>query len=231
MFGHATGAALSTQNTWCQTPDVLESLDVKDFLQISTETGRRVVADLDALRALAHPQRSAILKLLMSGPPRTATDCAAVVGASPSACSYHLRELQRFGFVERYDSSIDGPVDGRMRRWRASAVGFRLGARPWSDATPEERAVYAAVLGADRVENERLAREFVESVADLPGEWQDAAEFATYELALTANELSELVRQIDDLLRPHRVGVKRRYGKSARTIHVAFDAFPRPDVS
>jgi DNA-binding Lrp family transcriptional regulator len=193
-------------------------------------TGRRVVTDLDAMRALAHPQRSAILKLLMSGPPRTATDCAKVVGASPSACSYHLRELQRFGFVERDDSAAVAPSDGRLRRWRASAVGFTVGARPLSDATPAERAVYAAVLGADRVENERLAREFVESVADLPGEWQDVAEFSTYELALTPAELRELAGKIDDLLRPHRIGVKRRPAKSARTVHITFEAFPRPDA-
>jgi DNA-binding transcriptional ArsR family regulator len=199
------------------------------------ETGRRVVTDLDAMRALAHPQRSAILKLLMAGPPRTATECAAIVRATPSACSYHLRELQRFGFVERDDSPTDAPVDARidarLRRWRAAAVGFTLGARPLSGSTPEERAVFAAVLGADRAENERLAREFVETVTDLPSEWQDAAEFSTYELALTPDELSELARQIDDLLRPHRVGVKRRPAASARTVHIAFDAFPRPDQS
>lgn len=202
---------------------------MKDSLQ-SDAAGRRRVTDLDAMRALGHPQRSAILKFLMSGPPRTATDCAAVVGASPSACSYHLRELERFGFVER-DPATEERVDGRTRRWRATAVGFILGARPVSDATPDERAVYAAVLGADRIENERLAREFVESVSDLPPEWQDAARFSTYELTLTAAELAELTRRIDDLLRPHRVGVKRRPAKSARTVHIALDAFPRPEFS
>jgi len=200
---------------------------VKDSLQI-TDTGRRVVSDLAALRALSHPQRSAILKFLMSGPPRTATDCAAVVGASPSACSYPLRELERFGFVERDGSHGDQTFDGRTRRWRATAVGFTLGGGPLSEATPEERAVFSAVLGADRVENERLAREFVESVADLPHEWQDVAKFSTYELSLTASELDDLAHRIDDLLRPHRVGVKGRTATSARTVHVAFDAFPRP---
>src|SRR5918994_1927325 len=116
---------------------------------------------------------------------------------------------------KRNTPPADAPRDGRERRWRASAIGFTLGARPLSDATPEERAVYAAVLGADRVENERLAREFVESVTELPDEWQDVAEFSTYELALTPAELGELAAKIDDLLRPHRVGVKRRPAKSA----------------
>lgn len=201
---------------------------MKDSLQ-NRLTGRRTVTDLDALRALGHPQRSAILKFLMAGPPRTATDCAVIVGATPSACSYHLRELERFGFVERDDSPSDETIDGRTRRWRATAVGFTLGARPLSGATPEERAVYAAVLGADRIENERLAIEFVETAADLPGEWQDAAEFATYELSLTAAELVDLLREIDDLLRPHRVGIRRQPDNSARAVHIALDAFPRPE--
>jgi hypothetical protein len=56
------------------------------------------------------------------------------------------------------------------------------------------------------------------------------AQFSTYELALTPAELDELGGKIDDLLRPHRVGVKRRPAKSARTVHIAFDAFPRPDA-
>ena len=116
-----------------------------------------------------------------------------------------------------------------MRRWRAAAVGFTLGARPISDATPEERAVFAAVLGADRAENERLAREFVESVADLPGEWQDAAEFSTYELALTPDELHGTGAPDRRALAtpPRRRQAPPR--EAARTVHIAFDAFPRPD--
>ena len=194
-----------------------------------TDTGRRVISDLAALRALAHPERSAILKLLMSGRPRTATECAAVVGASPSACSYHLRQLERFGFVERDDASPEDHTDGRTRHWRAAAVGFSLGRGPMSDSTPAERAVFGAVMQADRIENDRLARQFAERVDELPADWQDAAEFANYELSLTAEELAGLVTAIDDLLRPHRVGVKASATASTRTVHVAIHAFPRTD--
>jgi DNA-binding transcriptional ArsR family regulator len=191
-------------------------------------TGRRVVEDLDALRVLAHPERAAILKLLMSGRPRTATECSGVVGASPSACSYHLRQLERFGFVERDDSES---ADGRMRHWKAAAVGFALGTNPLSDATPTERAVYAAVMGADRIENERLARQFVEHVDELPAEWQDAAIFATFELLLAPDELDRIGRAIDDLLRPHRIGVKPASpaDPDARAVHVTLEMFPRSD--
>jgi DNA-binding transcriptional ArsR family regulator len=193
------------------------------------DTGRRVVTDLAALRALAHPERSAILKLLMSGRSRTATECAAVVGASPSACSYHLRELERFGFVERDEAPREVSVDRRTRRWRAAAVGFSLGPAHQSDATPAQRAVHAAVIGADLVENDRLAREFVAQIDELPATWQDAATFGTYELILTPDELERLSRAVDDLLRPHRVGIKTGDATTSRTVHVVFHAFPRAE--
>jgi len=62
---------------------------------------RRRVTDIDALRTLAHPIRYRILGHLMAVGPQTASECAAVVGETPSNCSYHLRELARFGLVER----------------------------------------------------------------------------------------------------------------------------------
>src|SRR3954452_18174881 len=70
--------------------------------------------DPRALRALAHPARLDILERLNSDGPATATECAEVVGLSPSACSYHLRALARWGLVEEADST-----DRRERRWRS----------------------------------------------------------------------------------------------------------------
>jgi DNA-binding transcriptional ArsR family regulator len=198
--------------------------------EVDPGTGRRSITDIAALKALAHPERATILKLLMAGRPLTATECAAVVGTSPSACSYHMRQLERFGFVERVDAeAVDGPTDGRMRRWRAAAIGFSVGPRPLSGSTPEERAVLAAVVGADRVENDRLAQRFVERLVETDAEWQDAAVFSTYELDLTAAELERLAHRIDDLLRPHRAGAKSRPLRGSRTVHLAFEAFPRAD--
>ena len=142
-------------------------------------SGRRVVTDMRALRVLAHPDRLAILLLLMAGRPRTATECAEVVPASASACSYHLRELERFGFVERAD--VTSSADRRARWWRASAIGFSLGG-PLSEEDVAGRAAFAALRHADAAEHDRLRRSFVERLDELPAEWQDSAEFASYEL-------------------------------------------------
>jgi predicted ArsR family transcriptional regulator len=199
---------------------------VKEVLQ----TGRRVVDDIDALRALAHRERSAILKLLMAGRSRTATECAKLVDASPSACSYHLRQLERFGFVERDDSSDRGEqVDGRTRRWKAAAIGFSMGGTRPSQATPEQLAVFSAVRLADRTENDRLERTFIERFADLAPEWQDAAEFSTYELRVTPTETRHLLTEIDRLLLPYRVGARSDAPESARSVHLELNAFRRLD--
>jgi DNA-binding transcriptional ArsR family regulator len=193
-------------------------------------TGRRVVEDLDALRALAHPERSAILRLLMSGRSQTATECAHVVDASPSACSYHLRQLERFGFVERDDAALDGQlVDGRTRRWKAAAIGFSLGSARVSEATPEQLAVYAALRHADRSVHERLERNFLRHFGELPAEWQNSSQFSSYELHVTPEEITQLLVAVDELLLPYRAGGRTGAAGDARPVHVQLSAFRRID--
>jgi DNA-binding transcriptional ArsR family regulator len=194
------------------------------------EPPRKAVSDIRALRALAHPDRVAILQLLMAGGARTATECAHAVGASPSACSYHLRELERFGFVVRDESEAG---DRRTRPWKAAAIGFSLGRR-LSEEPAAGRAMFAALREADRLENDRMARLFVEHADELPPEWQDAASFATFELALTPTELRQLTTAVDRLLRPYRVGARSSRPDDAdpavRPVHVVVQAFPRMDA-
>jgi predicted ArsR family transcriptional regulator len=162
----------------------------------------------------------------MAGQARTATECAQAVGASPSACSYHLRELERFGFVVRDEAA---GADRRTRPWKAAAVGFSLGRR-LSEESASGRATFAALREADRQEDDRMVRLFVERVDQLPSDWQDAAWFSTFELALTVTELRELTAAVDDLLRPYRVGARPGQPGGTRPVHVTFHAFPRVDT-
>src|SRR4029079_15123476 len=101
---------------------------------------RRVqITDVRTLRALASPIRYRLLGHLMAVGAQTASECAAAVGASPSNCSYHLRELARFGLVQR-EPAIDR-ADGRDRPWRPVATGLRY-RRPIDEgATPVESAL------------------------------------------------------------------------------------------
>ena len=183
---------------------------------------RKVISDVKAMRALAHPERLAILTFLLSGPPRTATECSHEVDASASACSYHLRELQRFGFVERAEPT----GDGRTRPWRATAVGFSVG-NDWTDRSPAARAARHAVTEADLNENLRLVRRFIEASEELDSEWKAALEFHTYGLILTPEELEELNAQIRQLLKPYRSGERSDAPDDAAAVHVVYQAFPR----
>jgi len=73
----------------------------------------RRIADVPTMRAMAHPVRLALLEALGRREPLTATEAAEIVGESPSACSFHLRMLAKYGLVE--DA---GGATGRRRPWR-----------------------------------------------------------------------------------------------------------------
>jgi predicted transcriptional regulator len=176
------------------------------------------ISDVRALTALAHPVRLSLLQHLMAVGPRTASQCAAVVGASPSNCSYHLRLLARFGMVEPVEAD-----DGRERPWRAAATGFRFGG---PEGDPATRAAAQALTMAQLEESARLARDFLRRI-DAEGEdWQQAVAFGTYALALTSAELTELVTALDRLIRPYIALTRQGTPPDARPVHLNLEAFP-----
>lgn len=95
--------------------------------EVATQEQRSqvVITDPQAIRALAHRARiEALDELFASHGTRTATELAARSHLTPSAMSYHLRALEKYGFVERAESE----GDARERRWRAA--GDQLVVRP-----------------------------------------------------------------------------------------------------
>jgi len=87
-----------------------------------------VLSDPRAIRAMAHPARIAVIDRLFAGEVLTATECAAITGMSPSAMSYHLRALERWGLVAR----VQGAADARERPWRAlgRSISLKSGTEP-----------------------------------------------------------------------------------------------------
>src|SRR5579862_8518083 len=72
------------------------------------------ISDPKAIRALAHPLRLDLLELLSATGPATAAHCGRVLGQSQASCSFHLRQLAKYGFVEE---AVPGK-DKRERRWQ-----------------------------------------------------------------------------------------------------------------
>ena len=80
------------------------------------------VLDLTSLKALAHPLRVQILDELSTYGPATASGLAAKLGESSGATSYHLRQLEKNGFVaEDTERGV-----GRERWWRRVPGGISV---------------------------------------------------------------------------------------------------------
>ncbi|WP_315098679.1 winged helix-turn-helix domain-containing protein [uncultured Cellulomonas sp.] len=80
-----------------------------------TSEARADRSDPERIRALAHPLRLALLEFLDDTREATATQCAKHTGESVANCSFHLRLLARYGFIEPAEPR------GRERPWRPSA--------------------------------------------------------------------------------------------------------------
>ena len=156
---------------------------------------RTVVAGA-ALAALAVPARFAILNHLMAAGPRTASQCADVVGETASNCSWHLRALAEVGLVERAEPS---GTDGRVRPWRAAVVGIELP----DDVGPAGAVARAALSGAAVQQADALFRRYLARRELLPPEWTQVGGENDYSLLLSPAELESLVAAVDILVRPY----------------------------
>jgi hypothetical protein len=177
------------------------------------------VGDVEALKALTHPLRVSLLQHLLALGASTASECAEAVGSSASNCSWHLRQLAKFGFVERTEAT-----DGRERPWRATEVGFDFGG---FDDDPTVRTQQDALLALQLNEDNRLVQRFLDRQHELPKEWLDASALHGYALNVTPEELIGLVGIVDDLLRPYLVPVREDAPADAAPVHFGVRAFRR----
>jgi DNA-binding transcriptional ArsR family regulator len=163
------------------------------------------------MRALAHPTRLALLDHLHAVEHATATECSEFVGDSPSSCSYHLRALAKWGFVEEAEKGV-----GRERPWRATATRIEF---------PSD-GLEATVLRDELVarQQQRL-RDALRREHELPPRLRRATQTSAATLELTAAELDDLGERFEALLDEYR-GRGRRRG--TQRVVVSFGAVFEP---
>jgi Helix-turn-helix domain len=157
--------------------------------ETAARTARSVkrLTDPRALRALAHPTRLSLIGVLRRDGPMTATRAGELLGESSASCSFHLRQLAKYGLAEEA-----GGGHGRERPWRATT---QFTAWPHAAQDPDLAAAgdqLAAVLAGRYFEY--LLR-WLEGKRAEPAEWQHAAHFGDTMLYVTADELVELAEQ------------------------------------
>jgi DNA-binding transcriptional ArsR family regulator len=175
---------------------------------VPTQPARTVkqLTDPKALRALAHPIRLQLLGQLRVHGQLTATQAGELIGESSASCSFHLRQLAKYGLVEEA-----GGGHGRERPWRATTMFTS-----WPEVAEDPKVAAAADRLSGVIAEQYVSdlMRWLEVKPDEPEEWQQAAQFGDTFMYVTASELSELAertreladayldRQTDPALRP-----------------------------
>jgi Helix-turn-helix domain len=156
-----------------------------------TTRGRSEISDPRVLRALAHPLRWSLIDLLALEGTATATRCAQVLGESQATCSFHLRQLAKYGVVEQAPSASK-----RERPWQLKLVD-----QAWSSVQPTQAGSLAAAELSQVVAEREMARllAWVRTRHLYPEPWQEASTVSATLVWLTAEELEDLTRRLVEL--------------------------------
>ena len=145
------------------------------------------ISEPERVRALAHPLRLALLDVLEEGGEATATRCAELTGESVASCSFHLRILAKYGFIE------PGERRGREKPWRV--ISRQRTTRPDFDDPASVRAVGALAELTVLAETERI-RAFLADLHRLPADLRDAVGVLKSAIWATPEELQQLSRDV-----------------------------------
>ncbi|MGA2968510.1 MAG: helix-turn-helix domain-containing protein [Acidimicrobiales bacterium] len=167
----------------------------------------RELTDPKTLRALTHPVRLALLEVLTLEGPLTATEAGELIGESSTTCSFHFRQLAKYGFVEE---AGHGP--GRQRPWKLVHIGMSF-----SDVNDDPEMTIAAKSLEKMMIDRAFGRlqNFYNTRASYPTAWQKNS--GSYEniLHVTVEELKQVEQECsaiftrfrdrlaDPTLRPH----------------------------
>jgi len=179
------------------------------------------LADEASLRALAHPIRWALIEALSVEGTATAARCAEIIGQSHASCSFHLRQLARFGLVEQAPTT-----SRRDRPWRLTSVRQSWSAGPTGDAA-RDRAAHDLTRVFVHRETERIRR-WVGDQASAPIEWRRAAFHTGVLTWLTPAELDEMSDAVSAVMQRYaeRIDAPQTRPAGARPVRLFSVGFP-----
>ncbi|MFI6565634.1 ArsR/SmtB family transcription factor [Streptomyces sp. NPDC050534] len=183
-----------------------------------TERDRRI-KDVGTLKALAHPLRAQLYRLLTIARTATASQLAEQVDEAVSLVSYHLRKLAEHGLIEEAEARSE---DGRERWWQPASEGVSIRDEDFRDA-PEKAAAHTAASRLFFEQRADMFRRYLDERAHWSDAWTTASESAEWLLRLTPDELAALSREMYDVV--------RRYEERGRAAVAAGDTEGREHVA
>lgn len=179
----------------------------------------RPIDNLQALTALANPDRARILDLLAVNGPAMTTTLARAAGLATGSASHHLKVLESAGLVEAAPAP---DTDRRQSHWQLVSRGSR-----WSPGDFRgSPAAEAAAVAADGVLLQREfdhAREFLGTAVE---PWDEAAAGVHTWMRLTPSELVALGRELEEVLLRWRRRAVPDDGAERRAVLAFARAFP-----
>jgi DNA-binding transcriptional ArsR family regulator len=159
------------------------------------------ITDPKAIRALAHAARLEVISELYSTQSsRTATELAQQTGLTPSAMSYHLRALQKWGIVVPAETA----GDARERRWKAAGSDFTINSGG-GVASPDFAVVDLELQAFRRRANAYARTRDEQRNSGESAEPSMAVVLATDLLYLTPGQRRELTEKVFELLRDYEL--------------------------
>jgi len=165
--------------------------------------------------ALAHPLRAALLGLLRERGTLTSTEAARLLGQSSGLCSFHLRQLARYGYIEEA-----AQPRGRIRPWRLAVPdpASRPVPPPGGPPTPASDDGFGEL--ARDLEDEGYRRWLAHKHEAEPA-WQRDEAFSVV-LHLSPAELAETAAELRAVLDR----CQRRGGRGRRPVGAVIRLFP-----
>ena len=194
--------------------------------QASTEVLPPRELDLESLKALSHAMRVQIINALSVYGAATASGLAERLGESSGATSYHLRQLEKHGFIRE----VDGKGTGRERWWERVPGAINIG----SSAAVETPAGHSAaqLIFREFLQNgDALLLDFAErGHAVLPPEWMDTSVITTANARLTLEQMKVFVDTVNTAIEELLVPYRGQQGEGTRAVQIHFNAFPVLDA-
>jgi hypothetical protein len=181
------------------------------------------ITDPQALRALAHPVRLAILNHLQRHGPATATQLSPHVGATPSVVSWHLRHLASFALIKDWD----GATSKRERWWQATAKGFRFNLPDDAEGQNAARQLRGEMFAQY---GELPQQWLLQEEPRLDTRWRRLAGMANTRIVVTAEELREIEDAVEELLAPYVQRKDQEPPAGARGVSMLRYVMPEPDA-
>jgi len=182
--------------------------------------------DLESLKALSHPLRVQIVNALSIYGPATASGLAERFSESSGATSYHLRQLERHGFVRE----VEGRGTGRERWWERVPGALNIGSSA-AEETPAGRSAAQLIFREFRQTADRLLVDFTERGPEvLPPEWMETSEITTSNARLTLEQLQAFVGAVNSAIETYVIPFRGQQVEGTRAIQIHFNAFPVVDA-